>query len=179
VSRVRAHHPDIYGEWSSPLNRTKARRHLLSYGVAVPIDAALVTIGPHTIRQLNLFAHKVALALYFERFRTPLTDDGRASALWRTKEDFAQGVPPELLEMMHQYGTLEQGKWNARETFEFRFNENRDEGIFLCLARFRGGLYVGGFVARDATQLPPEDVHWISPSRLLGMLDDPSFGEKR
>jgi hypothetical protein len=66
------------------------------------------------------------------------------SALWRSKEDFAKGAPPELLEMMKQYGTLEQGKWNASETFEYRFNENRDEGLFMFLARFRGGLYVSG-----------------------------------
>lgn len=179
IGRVRRHHSEIYSEWTEPVDRDRARRHLTEYGVDVPLDAGLVLIGPKTVRQLNLFAHKVALALHFERFRTPLTDDGAVSALWRSKEDFAQGAPPELLGMMRQYGTLEQGKWNTSETFEYRFEENRDEGLLISLARFRGGLYVGGFVAKDATQLPPEDVSWIKPSTLLSKLDNPEFEKKQ
>jgi len=178
VRRARSHHSEIHAEWIMPIDREKARRNLTDYGMQVPLDAGMATIGPLTIQQLNLFAHKVALALYFEQFRTPLTDEGAVSALWRSKEDFAKGAPAELLEMMQQYGTLEQGKWNASETFEYRFEVNRDEGLLACLARFRGGLYVGGFSARDATQLPSDDVSWIKPSTLLARLDDPEFEKK-
>jgi hypothetical protein len=57
---------------------------------------------------------------------------------WTTKEDFHNGAPAELLEMMQKYGTLEQGRWNANETFEYRFEVNEKEGLFACLARLRG-----------------------------------------
>jgi hypothetical protein len=137
LQRVRKHHSDIFAEWSGQLNlseRLKAIRHLSNYGVDVPMDAGLVTIGKLTISQLNLFSHKAVLALYFEHFKRVLLDRGRVAAYWRTKEDFHRGAPPELLEMMQQYGTLEQGRWNAKETFEYRFEVNQKEGLFACLA---------------------------------------------
>jgi hypothetical protein len=156
LGRVRSRHPEVASEWSKPIDRAKARSHLMRYGMSVPIDAGLVTIGPQTIRYLNLFAHKVVLALYFERFRTPLSNEGRISALWRSKEDFTRGVPSELLGMMRDYGTLEQGDWNAHETFEYRFSENKKDGLFMCLGKFRKGFYTAGFATVDATHLPSD-----------------------
>jgi hypothetical protein len=41
----------------------------------------MVSIGSLTIRQLNLFAHKAVLALYFEHFRQPLANTGAFSPL--------------------------------------------------------------------------------------------------
>jgi hypothetical protein len=178
VRRVRTHHPNIFEEWTSPLDRAKARQHLLEHGVSVPVDAGLITVGENTIRQLNIFAHKVVLGLYFNQAKDLLTDEGRISALWRSKEDFAKGVPPELLDMMQQYGTPEQGKWSAHETFEYRFAENKADGLFMCLARFRGGLYTAGFAAQNAAQLPQDDLDWIKPSSLLGMIASPQFAKK-
>src|ERR1700761_1899880 len=100
---------DAYG-------KRNARRHLVNNGVNVPIDAGLALIGPIAIRQLNLFAHKVTTALYFEHFRTPLAVGGAVCAFWRTKEDFAlKGVPAELLGMFGYYGTLTQGGWSTRQ----------------------------------------------------------------
>jgi hypothetical protein len=182
VARVRAQHKELFEEWSgmNAIDRIRARQHLKKYGVPVPPDAGMVQVGPHTIRQLNLFAHKTVLALYFEQFRTPLAATGAISAYWRTKEDFARGgIPAALLEMMHRYGTLEQGKWNTKETFEYRFNLNPDDRIFMCLARFRGGLFTCGFAINDATSLPQDDIEWIKPPALLRMLDTEQFAKKR
>jgi hypothetical protein len=145
-----------------------------------PADAGVAAIGPLTIRQLNLFSHKVVLGLYFEHFRELLPDTGRVCAYWRTKEDIPKGgLPPVLFEMMNQYGTLEQGKWNAREVFEYRFDVNENDGLFACLARLRGGLFVTGFAVKDAKAVVADDgPDWIVPSDLLGMISDPLF-EKR
>jgi len=181
VARMKNNHVEIFREWATQSSdRLKLIHHLESQGVHVPQGAGTAAIGPLTIRQLNLFSHKAVLALYFEQFKTPLSDAGRVSAYWRTKEDFAKdGIPKELLEMMHLYGTLEQGKWTAREAFEYRFNVNEDTGLFMCLARLRGGLFVCGFVASDGTALPEDDPNgWIKPSQLLAILDDQKF-EKR
>ena len=181
VARVRKTHPELIGEWTSLKNdeRFPARNHLLRYGVAVPADAALATVGPLTIRQLTLFAHKATLGLYFEHFKAPLPDKGRFCAFWRTKEDFAkEGIPPMLLEMMKQYGTLEQGKWNAHEIFEYRFETNKSDGLFACLARLRGNLFVTGLAGNDVDGLEGLDAGWIKPTDLLGILTDARFEKK-
>jgi hypothetical protein len=182
VGGVRNNNPELIDEWISLslLDRLKAKRHLREQGVPVPANAGLASIGPLTIRQMNLFSHKVVLGLYFEHFRKPIPNAGRLCAYWRTKEDmFRGGVPPMLLEMMKQYGTLEQGKWNVREVFEYRFELNEKEGLFACLARLRGSLFITGFAVEDAKVIAHDDgPDWIVPSDLLQMLNDPLF-EKR
>jgi hypothetical protein len=68
VNRLRKQAPELANEWTenaSPLQTIRGRQHLRKHGVPVPDDAAIVTIGRETIRQLNLFAHKATLALYF------------------------------------------------------------------------------------------------------------------
>jgi len=73
--------PELVCEWlsgASPATQLKARRHLGKNGVVAPGDANSVTIGPLTIRALNVFSHKAVLALYFEHFQRPLPNSGRA-----------------------------------------------------------------------------------------------------
>jgi hypothetical protein len=181
AARVRRQAPELIADWTSldEAEWGKARLHLVNHGVAVPADAGIATIGPLTIRQLNLFAHKVVLALYFEHFRRPLSNTGRVCAFWRTKEDFARdGIPKIFFELLPDYATLVQGQWNEHETFEYRHARNVEEGLFGCFARFRRGLFVFGFAAADATVLPPDDVDWIKPSDLLSLLDSPRFRKK-
>jgi hypothetical protein len=153
----------------SPAQQRKARRHLESHGVNVPFGARFTTIGPLTIRHLNVFAHK--LALYFEHFKRPLNSAGRVQAIWKTKEDFAtKGVPQALLNLFDGYNTLIQGQWNAAEVFEYRFATNTQEGLFGCFARLRQGLFFLGFaIESDATlEANPElDEIWIKPGDLL------------
>ena len=80
--------------------------------------------------------------------------------------------------MMKRYGTLEQGRWNVREVFEYRYEINEAEGLFACLGRFRGNLFVCGFAARDGSVLPAEETDWISPSELLAMPEDARFRKR-
>lgn len=171
ANQVKKQAPELIEEWTKmdQLDRKNATEHLRRFGVKVPDDAGLVTIGPHTIEQLNIFAHKATLCLYFEHFRKPLSNFGRVSAHWRTKEDFSKdGVPPELLEIMPKYGTLVQGKWHSSETFEYRYDLNEKEGLFACLARLRTGLFISGFAAHDANVVTADlEGHWIKPNELM------------
>jgi hypothetical protein len=60
--------PELVAEWQSlsgPEQQAAGRIHLIEHGVQVPRDAGMVSTGPLTTRQLNLFAHKAVLALYF------------------------------------------------------------------------------------------------------------------
>jgi len=177
VAQARIQVPGLIDEWTQPINKLRARRHLERHGVPVPQDAAFATIGPLTIRQLNLFSYKVVLGLYFECLRTILPNAGRVAAFWRSKEDFAkEGIPPELLDLMKRHGTLEQGRWNTSEIFEYRYEVNQSDGLFACLARLRNGLFVSGFAARDAAMIAHDtDGGWIEPSHLLGILTNPAF----
>jgi hypothetical protein len=156
-----------------------ARLHLEREGVRVPRVAAFVTIGPETVRMLNLFAYKVVLCLHFEHFKQHLPNEGRVAAFWRTKEDFVEeGVPKVLLDMMREYGTLEQGKWNVREAFEYRYSINRGEGIFACLARFRDNLFVTGFTAPYAAVAADVAAGWLMPRDLLDAAKSEEFARR-
>jgi len=82
-----------------------------------------------------------------------------------------------LLETMNRYGTLEQGKWRASETFEYRYELNADDGLFAFVARAHSNFYVAGFAVEDSASIASDEDadHWIAPSALLGMMDDPRF----
>jgi hypothetical protein len=165
----------VRDEWLSiaddPIEKLRARQHLLAHGVNVPADASLAMIGPETVRHLNLFAHKAALALYFHHFRRGLPRNGGVCAYWRTKEDFAQGgVPKMFFDLLPSYGTITQGQWNERETFEYRLPLKAEEGVFGCLARFRRGFFVYGFAVDDVAVLPDEErAEWICPEQILSI----------
>jgi hypothetical protein len=171
ANQVRIQAPELIAEWTKmgSLDRKGAMDHLRKYGVNVPDDAGLVTVGPHTIRQLNIFSHKAALCLYFEHFKQPLPNSGKVSAHWRTKEDFSKdGVPSVFFEILPKYSTLIQGGWNSAETFEYRYAVNEQDGLFGCLARLRTGLFVAGFVVQDADSVKDKlNGEWITPNQLL------------
>src|SRR5262249_26191512 len=142
--------PLLRDEWISiaddPEASRRAREHLVRHGVSVPAGASIATIGPETVGQLNLFAHKVVLAIYFHHFRRGLPLEGRVFASWRTKEDFARdGIPQIFFDVFGSYGAIAQGKWDERKTFEYRFPSKTRDGLFGCLARFRRGFFVWGF----------------------------------
>jgi hypothetical protein len=175
--------PELVREWltaDTPLKQWEARLHLASQGLRLPNGVKFSLIGPKTIRQLNIFSHKVALALYFEHFRRPLSNNGRVQAIWKTKEDFFNGgVPPELLALFGGYGALTQGRWDTAETFEYRHDKSIEDGLFGFFARFWQGLFVLGF-AIESTQVlqdnPALDGLWIAPSQLLG--NNPHFSKR-
>ena len=181
VRRLRKQAPEIYEEWTnSGVDRERGRKHLLEQGVHVPDDAGLISIGARTIRELNLFAHKLALGLYFEHFTAPLPMEGRFCAFWRSKEDYQQQrFPRQVLAMMPDHEFLRQGAWHTQETFEYRSGINAEEGAFAFAARLRAGLFVVGFALRDGRTAPSDDDGWISPSGLLGILQQNRFKRRR
>jgi len=183
VARLRKQCPEVIEEWTKAdsARREQGRLHLQKHGVFVPADAGLVTIGPITIRHLNLFAYKMALGLFFDHFQAPLPNTGLISAIWRTKEDFAKlGIPQELLEIMPRYSTLQQGKWDTSEDFEYRFDVNTKDGLIGCFARLRTGLYVTAFAIANENLLPQEDrtSDWIRAQDLLTILERPEFSRR-
>ena len=142
----------------------------------VPDGAAFTLIGPETIRQLNLFAHKVILCLHFEHLKVSLVNDGRVIAFWRSKEDDARdGIPKLMFDTFPEYGTLAQGKWTVSEAFEYRYAINKADGLFACLARFRHNLFVTGFTVTDAAVAERVGATWLKPSDLLDAAKGEAF----
>lgn len=182
AAQIRRQAPDIIAEWTrlNPQDKIRARQHLISQGVPIPEGAALASIGPRTIKHLNLFSHKLTLGLYFEIFKRGLSNVGRVSAYWRTKEDFARdGLPHGLLDLMARYGTLGQGKWNTAEVFEYRYDFNGQEDLLGCFARLRGGLYILGFAIGNAALITPEmGDDWLRPDEILDILKRPEYEKK-
>jgi hypothetical protein len=178
VAQMRNQAPELVKEWvaTGELEREQAIHHLRKSGVLVPDDAGIATVGDLTTRQLNLFVHKATLALYFEHFRQPLPPVGAVCAFWRSKEDYAlYGVPPILLSIFPHYATLVQGKWDERETFEYRYNLNAEEGLFGCIAKLRQGLFVMGLAVANADELPSSEIDWLHPADPSALLDCPRF----
>jgi hypothetical protein len=173
--RVLVQAPTLRDEWMSiaddPVASLRARAHLIAQGVRVPPGVSLATIGPETVGQLNLFAHKAVLAIYFHHFKRGLAPEGRVFASWRTKEDFARdGVPQIFFDMFSGHGAIAQGKWDEQKTFEYRFPTRMDDGLFGCLARFRQGFFVYGFTADNPGVLPQAElVEWVAPSEVLSI----------
>jgi hypothetical protein len=181
VAQVRRQAPALVDEWTklTGVQRKRARRHLRDHGVMVPIDAGIATIGPLTISQLNLFAHKAVLALYFEHFKVPLPASGLVCAFWKTKEDFSRnGIPQAILDCLPDYGTLMQGKWSEHKIFEYRHAMNRSEGLFGCLARLRNGLFVIGFASQKPDHSLASSSDWIAPTAPRGLLQNARFEKK-
>lgn len=182
IGRLRKQEPEIIEEWLESRNdQNSAREHLQSQGVIFPADSHFVTIGPQTTRLLNLSAYKMTLALYFAKIGHGLPAKGLLSAYWRTKEDTQIGaIPSDLLDLLPKHGLLEQGKWDSRKDFEYRFDVNIQEGILGFVARLRRGLYLAGFAISDGSLIPKEEQNdWISPSKVSTILNDPAFLERQ
>lgn len=181
VARLRKQAPEILAEWTDPagfvFTSSRGRRHLRKQGVSVPLEAEVVTIGPHTIRQLNIFSRKVALALYFEHFRRPLKAPLVYSSIWHTKEDFHEGPPSDLLKLLPVYATLQQGAWSTADTFGYRFNINLEEHLFGFSAHLRRGLFVSGFVV-PSVHIPPAENDWFEPGDLVEILSSPDLAKR-
>ena len=181
AARIQRQAPDILAEWTAgvgdPFRSSRGRRHLRRQGVLVPLEAEVVTVGPLTMRQLNLFARKATLALYFEHFKRPLRAPSVYWCTWHTKEDFHAGPPIDLLKILPAYATLQQGSWSADETFGYRYNINIEENLFGFSAYMRRGRSVSGFVV-PSNYRPEEDKRWFSPGDLAVLLHAPELAKR-
>lgn len=163
--------PDIRDEWLSlsDAKALKARRHLQKQGVNLPSDGGIVTIGPLTIEQLNIFSHKFVCGLFFDKIGTSIPSTGGLTATFRTKEDFyKECIPPDFLRLLPKFGALIQGKWDTKEQFSYRFDANREDKLLGCIAQLRSSLFIIGFAVGDMGQIPEEErSEYINPRMIL------------
>jgi hypothetical protein len=104
----------------------------------------LIAIGERSIRQLNLFPHKVALALYFEHFRRRLVAPARICAFWRS----TRRTLPKTASHLHysrSCRSMRHSRRSEHETFEYRDDTNAIEALFASSHAF-GRAYPLGLV---------------------------------
>lgn len=180
--RLRKQAPEIASEWTSLglVARKRAKRHLREQGVELP-SGSVVAIGNHTMPFINLFCHKLVLGLYFDHFQEALSARGGVFATFMTKEDLAANGPPQdLLNLFPKARALIQGVWDTSDQFAYRYDENKEDGLFGCAARLRKGILIVGLAIRDRNLLPESDgADFISPSSLAMHIDDPAFAIRR
>lgn len=180
IQRLRYQAPNIGREWlemSSGTGQKRARRHLQNNGVPVSFESGYVSVGQETIPQLNLFSHKIALAMYFDATKTPLPLSGVVFAQFSTKEDvIANGIPDEVKAHLGAPQSLKQGQWDTRLHFEFRTALSDDHNVFQVFARLRYGLFVHGTIVVHPELSPDIDWNgWLHPNELPSILLDPRF----
>ena len=78
-------------------------------------------------------------------------------AYLENQRDFARGSMQRFFSICSRtLGTISQGEWDERKTFEYLYATGTEEGVFGCLARFRQGFFVYGFTVDDPAVLPEE-----------------------
>ena len=95
-----------------------------------------------------MFASKLGMALFREHVGQPLPMQGKvytrcylSAGLLQTQVDAMRAILPLA-------GTLQQGKFQVHEQFEYRFNCD-ERSINAALARFQKGLYVFTIAASE------------------------------
>ncbi|MCL2779131.1 MAG: hypothetical protein FWD73_14125 [Polyangiaceae bacterium] len=91
---------------------------------------------------MSVFGARFGMALFRQLVRRPLCRDGVVYARWNLNcgilEEFLNGLP--------LAGTLEQGKHDASDQFEYQYNTDR-KYIAASFARFQRGLYIFSIAA--------------------------------
>lgn len=172
--------PEIVSEWLEPLGSgLQSAKHLEMQGVQVPLGAKVIAYGPETIRQLNVFSHKVVLGLYFENTKDVLPPDGAVFSYWRTKEDSQiHQIPKSFTDLLPKFATLRQGNWAVQSTFNYRYNISTCKNLFSCVVNIRGRFSIVGCVVRDISMLP-DKTGWARPNTPENLLQDHVFCERR
>lgn len=166
---------ELISEWLiSGVAQKRAKKNFMSRGVPIDDELKVIRYGPKTRRHLDIFAHKLTLAMYHKFALKPLSQTGLFEAFIVPKENVAaNGLPQHIMEMFGPVLTLSQGNWETSEQFQFRHTYNSTEGAFGFVARIRTGFFVFGFVVERACDVSGSGrERMIEPRQLLGLLSD-------
>lgn len=132
----------------------------------------VVTTGDTTMSHLRLFAAKLGLATYYLHTKKIITNNGGVLPLIQTKVDVITGTMLRLPQYMSEFQTLNQGTWNVRKQFSYRYaiTENQDAALFQYI--FHNNLVVTTFVFEDMSRIDSigdDKLDWLRPSQLTAV----------
>ena len=173
---VRNNQPDaityLAGVESHPLYRSKLV-YMPPYAYKVKVDERIWT------KYLNAWAAKQALALYFLATGSPLSERGIAYVNWYTNYQlFEDSYPKDLIDLLGQYKTLSNGKFEVSEQFEYRFDLiDQPAALFAAMGMHRSAVVLA--IVFEDTQDVPENsnisklngyrtststgIYWVNP----------------
>jgi hypothetical protein len=117
----------------------------------------------------------VGFALFYEITKTMVPPEGGVAARWFSNVEVLQGRYPheEISRMMGPSATLQQGKREVSDQFNYAWALSEDSAVGAFLATFRKSFAVVAFASRLATLLKVDAKHPISivqPNSLLSRL---------
>jgi hypothetical protein len=110
-------------------------------GIIIP-DVAETSVGPVGTALLDVWAAKLAMAMYREHIGVPLPLTGGVHAMWFLNNGLSQDAADHFLKILPDYNLLQQGeRKHSRGQFEYRYNTD-GKGIVATLSQFRANLHV-------------------------------------
>jgi hypothetical protein len=124
--------------------------------------------GPNTQRLLNAFACKLALAMHWDTTKQIVPMQGGVTLRVYSNVDAMEGkLPLPLLRLLPpELKTLQQGRWNVRDQFEYSMRVTADQQIGVFFASFRSAFAVVAVTAVDRNSLPQTDWNVFAPAEL-------------
>ena len=153
MREVARNHPGFLEELvPTGTQRTTFTRHQrsLPQGTA-PLNAR----GPLLTSAMTTFAAKLALALHFEVTGNIVSSAGVVAARWYPNHQvYRGGIPPILLKLVGDPGTLVQGKRTVGNQFLYASGYTPDRKQSVYVAQFRESFACAGIVYDDDVKAP-------------------------
>jgi hypothetical protein len=144
---------------------------------AFPDAKAVFTFGPIAASYIAAFGARLALALHYEKTRQIVPNVGGVCVFSRSNNTLVEdGVPEEFIRLLGPPEALEQGKFSARDQFEYASRQEDNGARSAHFITFRLSFAIQAFVVRDYAEVEqfvtvtPHNVfrpgflkHWKSP----------------
>jgi hypothetical protein len=132
----------------------------------------LVELGPLSKRHLALFNAKMGIAAYYEHSKKALPLTGGVLSDVHTKIDQLDGNIPNFPGFLGQFQSLKQGAFTAADQFSYRYAQTPEGEAAIFQFTFHDNFLVTSFVFSDLTKLDEQQDQWISPGKLMPIVDE-------
>lgn len=118
-----------------------ARDTILRTNAGVLVPVSQTSAGPIAKALLDVWAAKLAMALYHEHTGMPLPLNGGVQAIWFLNYGLIETTAESFLKILPGYATLKRGRRkNVSGQFDYRFNSD-DKSIVAALTHFHTNLH--------------------------------------
>lgn len=108
--------------------------------------------GPLVTQLLNIFAHKLALAMHFEATKKALPRTGAvATRVFSNVEHMRGEIPQDIFPLLPKPTSLRQGSWDTEEQFTYSMRVTDDTEMGLFFASFRRSIYIVALTANSGS----------------------------
>ena len=104
--------------------------------------------GPMLNLSIQIFGAKLCKALHYEHTNKIVPRSGEVYIRWYSNYDRMKGnIPDSLINQLPEPKTLEQGRWNVSDQFNYSFFVTEDEEHGIYFATFQKSYAICGFVS--------------------------------